>query len=182
MRIRSAAARPYARALHDLAKERNQTDAVARELHAFAEALTHEPVLRGLFARPWVAASAKRAVALEVATRLGLSPLTRDFVGLVARQGRAEHMEDIEAAFRDLVDEDQGRVRAHVRTAVPLTEDDRRALRERLGRALGGRQVVLEESVDHHMLGGFVAEVDSFIVDGSLDGQLVRLRERLAQG
>jgi len=73
-------------------------------------------------------------------------------------------------------------VRARVRTAVPLTEAERTALRERLGRAMGGKQVVLEEVVDDRLLGGFVAEVGSFIVDGSLDGQLARLRDRLATG
>ena len=182
MRTRSAAARPYARALHDLAKERNQTDTVANELHAFTDALAQEPALRELFVRPWVPRDARRAVAADVATRLGLSPLTRDFLALVARQGRAEHVADIEVAFRGLVDADLGRVRAHVRTAVAMTDLDRQALRQRLGRALGGRQVVLEEAVDRGLLGGFIAEVDSFIVDGSLDGQLARLRERLAKG
>jgi F-type H+-transporting ATPase subunit delta len=175
-------ARPYARALHELARDRNQTEEVARELHAFVEALGQEPALREVLTRPWVAASAKRAVATEVASRLGLSALTRDFLGLVARQGRAEHVEDMELAFRDLVDQDLGRVRARVRAPVPLTENDRTALRERLGRALSGRRVMLEETVDDRMLGGFVAEIDSLIVDGSLEGQLARLRERLARG
>lgn len=182
MRAPSAAVTPYARALYELARERNQTEAVARELDEFVEALAQEPTLRQVFARPWVAASTKRAIAAEVGSRLGVSPLTRDFLGLVARQGRAEHVEDIELAFRDLVDQDLGRIRARVRAAVPLTENDRTALRGRLGRALSGRQVVLEETVDDRMLGGFVAEIDSLIVDGSLEGQLARLRERLAKG
>jgi F-type H+-transporting ATPase subunit delta len=182
VRTASAVARPYARALHELAKERQQTDIVASELHAFVEAVAQESGLRELFVRPWVPANAKAAVAGEVATRLGLSSLARDFVALVARQGRADHVEDIELAFRDLVDADLGRVRARVRTAVAMTDLDRQALRQRLGRALGGRQVVLEETMDRGLVGGFIAEVDSFIVDGSLDGQLARLRERLAKG
>jgi F-type H+-transporting ATPase subunit delta len=182
VRTPAAVVRPYARALHDLAKEREQTDTVATELRAFVETLAQELGLRELFVRPWVPANAKGAVAAEVATRLGLSPLTRDFLALVARQGRADHVEDIEVAFRDLVDADLGRVRARVRTVVAMTDLDKQALRQRLGRALGGRQVVLEETVDRGLLGGFIAEVDSFIVDGSLDGQLARLRERLVKG
>jgi F-type H+-transporting ATPase subunit delta len=69
-----------------------------------------------------------------------------------------------------------------VRTAVPLTESDRNALSARLSRALGGKQVVVEEVLDKSLLGGFVAEIGSLIVDGSLNGQLSRLRERLTQG
>jgi F-type H+-transporting ATPase subunit delta len=69
-----------------------------------------------------------------------------------------------------------------VRTAVALTEQERAALAARLGRELGGKQVILEEVVDQRLLGGFVAEVGSLVMDGSLDGQLARMRERLAAG
>jgi F0F1-type ATP synthase delta subunit len=36
--------------------------------------------------------------------------------------------------------------------------------------------------MDPNLLGGFVANVGSLILDGSLDGQLARLRERLVRG
>ena len=68
-----------------------------------------------------------------------------------------------------------------MRTAVPLTESDRAALGARLSRALGGQQVLIEEVVDRNLLGGFVAEIGSLIVDGSLDGQLQKMKERLAK-
>jgi hypothetical protein len=42
--------------------------------------------------------------------------------------------------------------------------------------------VVIENVVDGSLLGGFVAEIGSVIVDGSLDGQLERLRRRMAGG
>jgi F-type H+-transporting ATPase subunit delta len=182
MPVGSPVAKPYARALHELAHERSQADTAARELAAVAELIEQQPGLRAFFGRPWVSAQAKRATAVEIATRLGLSPLVRDFLGLVARQGRAAQLEAIAAAYRDLVDERLGRVRARVRTAVPLTDAERRLLADRLGRALRGKQVLLEEHVDRELLGGFVAEIGTYIVDGSLDGQLATVRERLARG
>jgi len=134
-----AAAKPYARALHDLAKERRQTDAIARELEAVAALVAGEPPLRAFFGRPWVSASAKWGVVVELATRWGLSPLARDFIALVARQGRADHLETIAAAYRDLVDEDLGRVRARVRAAVPLTPSEHERLQQRVGRWTASR-------------------------------------------
>lgn len=175
-------ARPYARALWELAHEQGRADQVGRELERLAALIAAEAAIREFFARPWVSAGAKRGVALEVAGRLGASPLVRDFAGLVARQGRAAELPAILESYRALADEAAGRVRARVRTAVALTEAERAALSERLGRALGGKAVVLEEGVDSQLLGGFIVEVDSYIVDGSLDGQLARLSERLARG
>ncbi len=45
-----------------------------------------------------------------------------------------------------------------------------------------GKHIIVEEQVDQTLLGGFIAQVGSFILDGSLDGQLGRMRERLAGG
>jgi hypothetical protein len=73
-------------------------------------------------------------------------------------------------------------VRPHVRTAVPLTDEERGVLSAKLGRALGGRQVMLTEVVDRAILGGFIAESGSVVLAGSLEGQLDRMRRRLASG
>jgi F0F1-type ATP synthase delta subunit len=55
-------------------------------------------------------------------------------------------------------------------------------LAARLQRALGGNEVILEEAVDRSLLGGFIAESGSYVVDGSLEGQLDRMRQRLEKG
>ncbi len=68
-----------------------------------------------------------------------------------------------------------------MRTAVALGAEDKQRLTGRLEEMLGKR-IILEEQVDPTLLGGFVAQVGSFILDGSLDGQLARMRERLARG
>jgi F-type H+-transporting ATPase subunit delta len=179
MKASRASLKPYARALHDIARERQQTEAVARDLQAMVDLLQHDAELRDFFGRPWVSAAARRAVALEIAARLEVSPLVRDFIGLVARGGRAQHLDAIASLYRDMVDEDLGRVRARVRARVPLTEAERDALRAGLGGVMGGKQVLLEEEVDAELLGGFVAEIGTYIVDGSLDGQLARIGDRL---
>ena len=175
-------ARSYAKALFSLAKERNETETIARELPTVAALVAGERSLADFFARPWVATTAKKNAAVEVATRLGVSSLTRDFLALVAARGRAAHLEAMAAAFRELMDAEQGVVRARVRTAVPLGDEGRATLAGRLGQALQGKRVVIEEVPDDSLLGGFVAEIGSFIVDGSLNGQLARMRARLATG
>ena len=51
---------------------------------------------------------------------------------------------------------------------------------EHVAQVLGAREVLVEEQLDRNLLGGFVAEVGSYVVDGSLNGQLARIEERLA--
>jgi F-type H+-transporting ATPase subunit delta len=174
--------RSYAKALFALAQERGRADAVAHELDRAVEVFSREPELRAFLGRPWITAAVKRDAAAQVAARLELGALTRDFLALVAARGRAERVPSIAAAYRGLVDDAAGRVRARVRAPLALAADERTALAGRLSRVLEGKQVVLEEMVDGALLGGFVAEIGSLLVDASLDGQLARLRERLVRG
>ena len=132
MRHRRAAV-PYAKALFALAKERNQTELVGRELGDLAATFESDFELRDFFARPWTPATVKRTVATEVAQKSGLSKLTSDFAALVAGRGRTDHIEVITEKYRRLLDEDLGRVRARVRTAVPLTDEERRTLSTKTG-------------------------------------------------
>jgi F-type H+-transporting ATPase subunit delta len=175
-------ARSYAKAIFELARERQQADAVEAELQRTAAVLAADGELAAVLGRPWITRAAKQQIAAEVGRRLELSKLGADFLVLVATQGRADHLGAIADAYRALLDAEHGRVRARVRSAVALTEADRTALATRLGGALGAKQVVIDEVVDKNLLGGFVADIGSLNVDGSLDGQLARLRERLARG
>jgi F-type H+-transporting ATPase subunit delta len=184
-----AVAKSYAKAIFELAQERNQAEQLEAELAQVAAVVTEDAELAGVLSRPWITPASKRQVAEEIGRRLELSKLGRDVLALVAAHGRADHLGAIAAAYRTLLDAAQHRVRARVRTAVALTDSDRGALATRLSQALAGSSdggapatIVMDELTDDTLLGGFVAEIGSRIVDGSLDGQLARLRQRLARG
>ncbi len=93
-------AAPYAKALFALAKERNQTEVVDRELDDVAVTFEGDLELRDFFAGPWIPAPPKRTVATEVAQRSGLSKLTSDFLALVAGCGRTGHLKAIASSSR----------------------------------------------------------------------------------
>src|SRR5262245_2056097 len=180
MRRGSAVARRYAKALWALASEASRLEPVAQELAAFEHVLADEPTLRDALLLPWAQAATKRAVVLAVAERLQLSPPVKSFLTLVAQRRRLALLGDIRTAYEALVDQAAGRVRARVRSAAPLSEGQRGAIRERLGRRLG-KTVLLDTAVDPALLGGFVAEVGSRMLDMSVRGQLTALRERITR-
>jgi F-type H+-transporting ATPase subunit delta len=181
MKSRQGTAKRYAKALFSIAREGGNVEAVGRELEQFASALDGSSQLAAMLQRPWIKPEDRAAVATEVAKRAGASEYVQKAVGLVASRGRMDHLPELIAAYRAMVDETLGRVRAEVRTSVAFTADEKTQLAARLGRALD-KQVLVDESVDTSLLGGFVAQVGSLILDGSLDGQLARMRERLARG
>jgi len=178
---RQRAATPYAKALFALAKERDQAELVGHELDDAVATFGSAADLRDFFARPWIPAAAKHTVAMAVAQRSGLSKLTSDFLALVAERGRTDHLPVIAEKYQKFLDADLHRVRAQVRTAVPLTNEARDALVAQLRRMLQGRDVMLEETVDGTMLGGFVVTGRGVLVDASLEGQLERMRHYVSQ-
>lgn len=182
MKTSPAVAKSYAKAIFELARERDQADQLEAELARVAALIGEDGELATVLSQPWVTPANKRKLAEELGQRLELSKLGRDVLALVAAHGRADHLRAIATAYRGMLDAAHGRVRARVRTAVPLTDGDRTALTAKLSSALESKQVVLDEVTDRSLLGGFVAEIGSLIVDGSLDGQLARLRQRLARG
>jgi F-type H+-transporting ATPase subunit delta len=181
VRAREATARRYARALYDLAREGGDTDAVGRELAQVTAIVTGQTAVHDVLTRPWIKPEDRRGIAAAIAQKAGARKLVQDFLGLVAERGRADHLPEIVTAYQGLADAEHGQARAQVRSAVALTDKEKRELSARLERALGKR-ILLEERVDSTLLGGFVAQVGSLILDGSLDGQLARLRQRLAGG
>ena len=181
MKHRRAAA-SYAKALFAVAKEQDRVEVVGRELHDMVAMLAGNDRLRGVFARPWIPPSARRAVAAEIAQRSHLSRLSRDFLALLAERRRTDYLRIIEERYQKLVDADMGRLGVQVRTAAPLTDAQRGKLSRKLLATLGGRQVGFEEVVDQALLGGFVAVSGGAVLDGSLEGQLEQMRRRLARG
>jgi len=181
MKSRQATAARYAKALFSIAREAGTAEALVHELEQFAAELRGSRELETVLLRPWIKPAERLAVAVEVAKRAGCSPLVQKTIGLVAARGRMDHLPELVEAYRALVDADAGRVRAGVRAAVAFTEDEKKLLAARLGQALG-KQVIIKETVDPSLLGGFIAQVGSLVLDGSLDGQLARVRERLARG
>jgi F-type H+-transporting ATPase subunit delta len=181
MRAHEGTARRYAKALHLIAREAGSMLPVADELERFRDVFDGDAQAHDVLTRPWIKGADRRAIGEAVAQRAGCGKTVTDFVGLVAERGRMDHFGEIIAAYRAFVDEDLGQARATVRTAVPLGDAEKQALGRQLERAVGKR-IILEEHMDPTLLGGFIAQVGSYIVDGSLDGQLAQMRERLARG
>jgi F-type H+-transporting ATPase subunit delta len=181
VRAREVTARRYAKALFLSAHEAGITAEVGRELGEVARIAVTRQEVRDVLSRPWIKAEDRRGIAVSLADKSGAGRLVQNFAGLVAERGRIDYLPEMVAAYGALLDEELGQARGTVRSAVPLAADDKQRLGERLERMLGKR-IILEEQRDPALLGGFVAQVGGFVLDGSLDGQLARMRERLARG
>ncbi len=166
----------YAAALLDLAVAERAVETVAADLRTLARAIAdHADLARLLAARP--AEGTERAV-LAVADALGLSPLVRRFLGVVARNRRLRALPAMIRAFEARVDAMRGIETARVTAAHPLTEAQIEALRRQL-KARTGADMRLDITVDPALLGGLVVRLGSRQIDSSIRTRLARLGQKM---
>jgi len=178
----SAVATRYARALVDVVTKpgaASTPEAATAELDSFAAAFAVSAELRNVLLSPAIAPVKKKAVIAGLASRLGLSRTTRNFLYVVADHRRLGMLPEMRAAFQGLLDERLGIVRVDVASAQPIDAGQQQALAARLGERTG-RQVRLNCSADPALLGGLVARIGSTIYDGSVRGRLRAIERRLA--
>ncbi|HEX3860941.1 MAG TPA: F0F1 ATP synthase subunit delta [Stellaceae bacterium] len=171
----SGLAERYAAALFDLADERHALDVVANDLRELRAMLHASSDLVRLLRSPVLSRDEQGKAIAALAEQAGLSPLTRDFLGVVARNRRLFAVPAmIEAYLKQLADR-RGEVTAEVTVAQPIDETRHAALLEQLRRIVGAR-VSVDVKVDPSLLGGMIVKVGSRMVDASLSSRLQRLR------
>jgi F-type H+-transporting ATPase subunit delta len=161
--------------LYDLADQQKVLDQVSGDLAQVKRMIGESDDLARLLRSPLVGRD-KQASALAVLTeRAGLSPLTRNFVSVVAHNRRLFALSGMIDAFHRLLADRRGEVTAEVTAAQPLAPQQLDALTDRLKRAVGSK-VAVEVRVDPAIIGGLVVKVGSRMVDGSLRSKLQRLQ------
>ena len=172
--IRASLAGRYASALFDLARDQKQIEAVSNSLDGLNQALVDSKDLGELVASPLVSRENAGKAFDAIAPQLQLDPLTANFLGVLARNGRKGQLQQIIRSFRRLASEHRGETTAEVVTARPLNDDQLTQLRQQL-RTRAGRDVNLDLTVDPNILGGMVVKLGSQQIDASIRTKLNRL-------
>ena len=172
--IRASLAGRYASALFDLARDQRQIEAVGKSLGALDHALLDSKDFNELVASPLVSREGAGKALAALAPNLGLDPITANFLGVLAKNGRKSQLRPVIRAFRRLAAEHRGETTAEVVTARPLNDDQLIALRQQL-RTRAGRDVTIDATVDPAILGGIVVKLGSQQIDASIRTKLNRL-------
>ncbi|MBS2029895.1 MAG: ATP synthase F1 subunit delta [Deltaproteobacteria bacterium] len=171
-------ARRYAKALLELAAEQNQLEPVGATLDAIAKALDASPELRDVMANPAFSSAVRHAVMGKLLAAVNAAPLAANTLKLLIDRGRSLYIESLARAYKAMLDQRLGRVRAKLTSAVALDVAAVEKIRSQLA-VITNKQVSVDSVVDPKILGGVVAQVGSLTYDGSLQTQLDGLKRQL---
>jgi F-type H+-transporting ATPase subunit delta len=170
----------YARALADVVLE-SRLDAARtlKELRALSSLLAGHSDLRRVWENPAIAAGQKRGVLDAIAKHEGLSRQVRNFVAVLIDHRRMHLFDRIVDQLQHELDARMGFAEAQITSFRELSDPEKRALESQVEK-LTGKKVRARYSRDASILGGAVVRVGSTIYDGSVLGQLERIREQIA--
>src|SRR5690349_19608247 len=114
----SVAANRYSRALMDVLYPDN-AEAGQEQLESFAALLKEQPDVRRLLENPTMAGDRRTKLLKEISSALGFDRRVSNFVGIIVDKGRLELLDEIIDAYRRLLDDRLGIVRALVTAARP---------------------------------------------------------------
>lgn len=178
----STVARPYAKALFDLASAERKLREWSAALEA-AAAVVSDPSAEDALANPKLDDASRAALVGDIASALRGGELFKSAEGenllkVLAENDRLTALPQIAAQFEALKAEAENKVNVTVTSATAvdggLAEQIKTALEQKLGRT-----VELTLAVDASLIGGAVIQADDMVIDGSVRTRLRRLTERI---
>ena len=178
----------YARAFADVVmtpigvKTASQLDPARalQELHAVGALLKESDQLRRVLENPSIPGDRKRAVIDAITTRLGTTRQVRNFIAVLTDHRRLPLFGEILKQLEQELDDRQGFADAQVSSARQLNDPEKQILEAEIAK-MTGKKVRARYEQDASLLGGAVVQVGSTIYDGSVKGQLEKIREQLVE-
>jgi F-type H+-transporting ATPase subunit delta len=165
----------YARALFDLADEQDLLDDIASDLAQLMAMVEQSSDLQRLLRSPILGRDEQGQAMAGILEAMEANPLTRRFVGLIARNRRLFVLTDIIRGYLDELARRRGEITAEVTAPKALSESQTTALRDALQRKLGGT-VTIDASIDPSMIGGLIVKIGSQMINTSLRTQLNKMQ------
>ena len=169
------AARPYARALFELASEESKLQQWQDNLQQ-AAAIAADADMLAMFEQPAILAKELSEIFLSVAVAAGIEA-DSDFsnlVALLAENDRLAALPSISAQFVTLKQEAEGKIEVTVRSAQELSAEQQDKIASSMAKRLG-KEVSITTEIDASLIAGAIITAGDLVIDGSASGQMQKL-------
>lgn len=163
---------PYARAVFNLAQEKNSLATWHKQLTLLATIVENEE-MQAVLDNPKLKGEMLSDIVIGVAGK-ALDTHGKNLVKVLGQNDRLKLVPFIASRFETLKAEAEDSIEAEVISAFPLTEKQRKLILDGLQRRFG-KSVALTESEDSSLLGGAIIRTGDLVIDGSIRGRLGKL-------
>ncbi|MEJ2060047.1 MAG: F0F1 ATP synthase subunit delta [Gammaproteobacteria bacterium] len=169
-------ARPYARAVFELAQAGNALGKWSEQL-MFLAAAAHTPEMQAIIESPRLSKEQQLDL-FKKACDGNVDAQGQNLLTVLVENDRLELLPEIAAIYEHMKNEAEGSVEATLISALPLDDAQQAAVVKALKARLG-REVRLVCEVDESLMGGAVIHAGDLVIDGSVKGRLEKMRTAL---
>ena len=173
----SAAAKRYAIALFDLAKEKNELPAVENDLRELNLVWNGNKDVKALFTSPKLSIEKKKVLIREIFSNA--NPIVINTLLVLIDKKRLNEVSNIISEFMTLYADAQGVASAKVYSTRELTEAERENISSVFAKNVGKQSLRIQNIVDPSIIGGLRVQIGNRIYDSSLSTKLDRLKRNL---
>jgi len=175
----ASVASTYARAFADVVFSAHlDASRAVGGLREIARLLDENALLRRVWENPAVPAEQKRSLLDAIVQREGIDKPVRNLVAVLIDHHRVPFLPRIIEQLEKELDSRLGFAEAQISSVRELADAEKRALEAQVAKTTG-KKVRAQYALDSSLLGGAVVRVGSTIYDGSVKGQLERIREAI---
>ncbi len=168
----------YSRAFLGAAQKAGQTEELLEELGSLVDdVLDKNPAFARMFGSQ-VMPHDEREAMIDRVFRDRASQLMVNFLKTLSKHGRLGNLRAIRTEAQDLYDQQQGRIKVIVTTALPLEDEVKSAIADAVRQRTGGEPVLIERTRPD-LIGGVVVQIGDTLFDGSVAARLRRMREKM---
>ncbi len=171
-------AQPYAEAFLELSNK-GSLDTVINDLNCVSSSVSGSPELKTLLSNPLINSQTKKNVIKSVFNEK-IDNNTLKFLLVLCDRGRISYLESIIDKALELAYKAASIETVKIISSITFTSIQQEALTSKLKKMTGAEQIRLEISTNSNLIGGFVVQVGSKIIDTSIQGQLKQLSSYLS--
>jgi len=172
-------AKTYSDALFEVGFEENKLDEFLQELTFVADTFKAYPEFFTIIRSPEINKGEKKEIITEI-FRGKLSLEMLNFLKIIIDKNRIFYIEEIKREFERRVNDHKGIIKAVVYTVVPLSDEERGKLKEKLDK-ITGKNTEIVNKIDKDIVGGVLVRVGDKVIDGTIKARLDELKDSLAQ-
>ncbi|MDX9989890.1 F0F1 ATP synthase subunit delta [Thiothrix unzii] len=174
----TTAARPYARAVFEMAQEAGKLTEWSAQLAAMSAVVAAEGS-SALLAHPRMTKEQKATVFGEIAGD-ALDEQGRNLLKALAEHDRFVLLPEISTIFEQMKAEAEGAIEAEIISAQEMSDDQQQTIAAALQKRLG-REIKLVTKVDPTLRGGAIVRAGDLVIDGSIQSRLKDMKAALAR-
>ena len=170
----------YSLALFELASETSVLPHVEQNSFAFLNLISNDNEFNNLIKYPTISRDTLMNVINRIAENSKLEFLFKNFLNFLITKRRFFYVQKILKSFNEICSEKRGEVKAEIKSAKKLTQEEINKITEDLSNNFKSK-IKLNYNHDQSLIGGLIIQVGSTMIDTSIKNKLQQIENRMVE-